>query len=219
MDELLRILLQESGLKDPPEKFNDDFYEWLAEAQGKVGVCFVSSTPLAHDDLALLVRMLGDVPAELQSYYSKSTPWDYGVEEYLNRMKYIRTECLERLVSETGMDDKEINFKLTESKPLWPVEIYNSSNSALAFSDHAGRLAIISCDIRGGLGRPLSIGLRNYFVMRVITQLAWYETDGEKSYAEVGCRSEISTVGEWPQSDTPNHLLIDYFNLMTKKNK
>jgi hypothetical protein len=221
MNEFVRKLLQENELENPPTQFNDSFYEWLNEVQEKLGVSFISRAALAQEDLALLIRALGDVPAELHSYYLKSTPWDYNIEEYFDRMNYIRAEYLERLVAETGEKEKEIKSKLTESKTLWPIEIYRSSYSALAFLDHAGRLVIISGDIRGGfgLGRPLSIGLRNYFVMRVITQLAWYETDGEKSYAEVGCRPEILDIGGLPLNDPSKHILIEYFNLMLNNNK
>jgi hypothetical protein len=215
MDEVFKNLLLESGLNLPPSNMDEELYQWLGDAKKELGVSFISESPLKQKDLNLLIRNLGSLPSALKFYYSKSTPWDYEVEEYFDKIKRIKTECQSRLVNIKRIIEEEAKLKIDDSEPLWPVEIYSTGNSTLAFLDEIGRLAIVSGDVRGGLGlgRPIAIGLRNFFVMRVITQLAWYDADGTVSFNEIGLRPEILSIGGWPQIDFPKHTIIECFNV------
>jgi len=125
---------------------------------------------------------------------------------------------MSRLVKKAAISPDEAKNRIAKSPSLWPISI-SIHSTTLAFSDEVGRLSVISGNIRGGfgLGRPLAMGLRNYFTMRVINHLAWIETDVTTSSTEVGLQPEILAVGEWPEEDPPRHVLIDCFGLENEK--
>ena len=215
MNESIDRLLEQANLSPPPDTLDDAFYNWLEEAREKLDASFVSRTPLATEDLGELVRMLGSPAPELRSHYARSTPWDYELSDYTVRMERIRVECTSRLATQPGGSQGQAESEVSSAPPLWPVEVFTSGASALAFVDADDRLAIISADLRGGfgLGRPLAIGLRNYFAMRVITDLIWSSCDDDSSFVDVGLRPDVLEIGGWPSTNPPQHVLITCFAL------
>jgi len=236
MHEKIVGILQHNGLDLPPQEMGDDLYGWLEAARRICHCSFISCSSLSQEDVSALKSSLGDVPQDLRFYYSRSTPWDYGKEEYFDRMTRIRTDCVSLLVNNSSMSEKEASEKFFKDKPLWPVKIYGwTPGSTLAFCDDFGRLAIVSADLWAGfgLGRPLAIGLRNYFVWQVVSELMFFEGvddevdddeeeevvvdenegEDEESMVDVSLRPEVLSVAEWPSKEAPQHILIDCFRL------
>jgi hypothetical protein len=208
-------LLKLNGLPPPPAALGQELYEWLAAAQGELGCSFISRVPISDTDLSTLIRRFGQPPPELRFYYSRSTPWEYGIDDYLSKVAAMSEECGQVLRRARHLTEHGSGLEIERGVTLWPVGIYSTNGSALAFVDAYGRLPVISSDVVAGFGwgRPLAIGLRNYFVMKVINQIVWYETEGEKSFIDVGLTSEVLEVGGWPDTDPPVHPAIECFKL------
>ena len=215
MEKMIRNLLEKNDIEKPPLGLNQELYSWLKVASEKQSVTFISEIPMQQGDLQKLISQLGEVPDQLNYYYARSTPWPYSIEDYFEAVKRIETECIS-IFKKSGNSEEEARFRIREGKPLWPVHMPIKGSSAVAFLDSIGRLCLVEGSKYGGLGfgRPVSIGLRNYFVMDVITDLFWCESEEDISFSESTLNPMILSLGEWPVDNPPSHYLIDCFNLM-----
>ena len=103
----LHSTLKEHGLQPPPQGMSQDLYQWLEDARVKLGVRFISDTRLPLAELRALTRELGEPVPDLDYYYARSTPWDYGIEEYWRQIERVKKECQSNLVKFTDLSDSE----------------------------------------------------------------------------------------------------------------
>lgn len=214
MENTIENLLNKNDIETPPLGLNEELYQWLKITGEKRSVMFVSESSMQRKDLQKLKSRLGEVPEQLDSYYARSTPWTYSIEDYFETVKRIEAECIS-IFKKSGNSDEEAIVRIREGKPLWPVYIPIKGSSAVAFLDSIGRLCVVEASKYGGLGfgRPLSIGLRNFLVMNVITDLFWFDSEEDISFTESALNPMILSLGEWPIDIPPSHYLIDCFNL------
>lgn len=217
MDKKIRKLLEKYNIEIPSLELNEELYSWLQAAKEELSAEFVSDLPMQQKDIERLKFQLGMVHPELDFYYARSTPWRYGIEDYFEAIDLIQAECI-LIFKRNGSSEKNAKLRISEGSPLWPVHIRIKGPTAVAFSDAIGRLCLVEASRHGGLGfgRPISIGLRNFLVLRVIAQLFWFESDGEVPYTEGARSPKILSIGEWPIQNPPNHYLIDCFNLINQ---
>ncbi len=215
MEKMIRKLLEKNNIENPPLGLNEELFNWLKVAGEKQNIKFVSDVPMQHKDFQRLKSQLGEVPAELDYYYARSTPWTYGIEDYFEAVNLIEAECIS-IFKKNGISEEEARLRIREGSPLWPVYIHIKGSRAVAFSDSRGRLCVVEASIYEGLGfgRPLSIGLRNFLVMRVIADLFWFESEDEISFTESALNPMILSIGEWPVDNPPSHYLIDFKNTL-----
>lgn len=217
MEKIIRNLLNKNNLEMPPPVLNEELYNWLEAAREKQNVRFVSDTPMPQKDLLRLKSQLGEVPSELAYYYARSTPWTYGIDDYFEVVNLIEVECIS-IFKKNRISEEEAMLRIREESPLWPVYLHIKGPTAVAFLDSIGRLCVVEASIRVGLGfgRPLSVSLRNYLVMGVISDLFWFESGCEISMTESMLNPLVLSIGEWPADEPPGHYMIDCFNLTNR---
>jgi len=196
---------QRHGLQHPPTAFGKDFLEWLHTISSSLLITFVDPSPMDESDLSWLQNTYGVPHPELRTLYQFSNPWGGYADgpmiwEKIITRAYSRYELLFQYKRE---DLKSIRLS---SPVLWPVMISDKQDIA-AFVDQHERLAVVEISDEKVPMRPLSVGLRNYFVANVIAEILLGE-DRYQYFRDAWIDPLVTEAAAWPVIDPPRHPLF-----------
>lgn len=189
-----------------PNKFDDNFIQWLKNIESALLVSFCDWNP--SDEEFLQIRQLiqhlgGEVPHDLQIYYNHAYPFDgikNGVQHWVGRLgRYRETWAEWQRARGVATEHRQESFSMMQ--PLWPVDCFHRFDT-VAFQLPDGNLAVMHIDAQSAKATPAGIGLRNYFLAQVALYTMAAEMDMEPDWQRQLSHPTIASLVQWP-----DHLL------------
>lgn len=200
-------------LQNAPQEFDRQFLQWLRHLEKQLLVRLADWHPSPMEEVLRYAEAIKqDVPKALELYYDNAYPFGLLKQGWyrwhLRRNEYQAT-WVRYLVHELGVGFKEAEAVVNASPPIWPIDCLERKKDIVGFIWQGEQLAVIELDPGNwGGARPISIGLRSYFLTNILLEVL-AEDEISVDFDTLRQHPAVIQASGWPGSvPQPKHISL-----------
>lgn len=199
-------------LQEAPDEFDQQFLLWLRELEKRLLVKIADWHPSPAEQIQWYAEIVSQhIPRDLKTYYDDAYPFDLwrdGWRKWNQRREEYQIAWTRSLVDRLGIVPNEARVLVSNCPPLWPIDCLGKRHDVVGFIWKNDTLAVIELDLQaGGRGKPVAIGLRNYFLSRIAIELL-AEDIIEVDFDELAQHPTVLRFSGWPKKSSPEHIAL-----------
>ncbi len=200
-------------VQEAPGKFDQQFLQWIRQLEDLLLVKLADWSPTPAEEVQRYIEIVHQpVPTELKLYYENAYPFGLlrnGWRQWHARREEYRAIWIRRLADTLSIQPAQAETMVNGSAPLWPICCLERKRDIVGFVWDNNEIAVIELDLlEGGKGKPIAIGLRNYFLANIALELL-AEDKIEVDFDKLRQHPTIIEISGWPtKAPFPEHIAL-----------
>lgn len=205
--------MQSRIVKEAPGRFDQQFLQWVHQLEDLLLIKLADWFPSSAEEVRRYAKAIHQsIPEDLKLYYENAYPFGSlrdGWRRWHGRQEEYRATWIHSLVDTLGVGSNQAETLVNGSAPLWPIYCLEKKRDVVGFVWNDDEIAVIELDLlEGGRGKPIAIGLRNYFLASMTLELL-AEDKIEVDFDKLRQHPTVLEVSGWPtKPPLPEHIAL-----------